>query len=157
MHGGSAKPGSITYGVRDIPPPVGTIIDVDWRRLNLRAAGNGLFAEGLATVFSGVVGALPQTASPGSVGLSIATGVTSRYLGFAVGALLILLSFFFADCHIFGDYAQAGDWCHFDGGNCLYLSGGDAGLHFPHVGFSEDVCVGTGAFIWHGRGNSAGN
>ena len=68
--------------------------EVDWRRLDLRAAGNGLFAEGLATVFSGVVGALPQTTSPGSVGLSIATGVTSRYLAFAVGALLIVLSFF---------------------------------------------------------------
>ena len=68
--------------------------EVDWRRLNLRAAGNGLFAEGLATTFSGVVGALPQTTSPGSVGLSVATGVTSRYVAFAVGALLIVLSFF---------------------------------------------------------------
>ncbi len=68
--------------------------EVDWRRLNLRSAGDGLFAEGLATAFSGLVGALPQTTSPGSVGLSVATGVTSRYLAFAVGALLILLSFF---------------------------------------------------------------
>jgi NCS2 family nucleobase:cation symporter-2 len=68
--------------------------EVDWRRLNLKSAGNGIFAEGLATAFSGLVGALPQTTSPGSVGLSVATGVTSRYLAFAVGTLLIVLSFF---------------------------------------------------------------
>ena len=68
--------------------------EVDWRRLNLKAAGNGLMAEGMATVFSGMIGALPQTTSPGSVGLSVATGVTSRRLAFAVGTLLIVLSFF---------------------------------------------------------------
>jgi NCS2 family nucleobase:cation symporter-2 len=68
--------------------------EVDWRRLDLKSAGNGLFAEGLATSVSGLLGALPQTTSPGSVGLSVATGVTSRYLGFVVGALLIVLSFF---------------------------------------------------------------
>lgn len=68
--------------------------EVDWRRLDLRSAGNGLFAEGLATSISGLLGALPQTTSPGSVGLSVATGVTSRYLGFVVGSLLIVLSFF---------------------------------------------------------------
>ena len=68
--------------------------DKDWRRLNLRSAGDGLFAEGLGTAVSGILGALPQTTSPGSVGLSVATGVTSRYLAFVVGALLIILSFF---------------------------------------------------------------
>jgi len=68
--------------------------EVDWRRLDLKSAGNGLFAEGLATSVSGLVGALPQTTSPGSVGLSVATGATSRYLGFVVGGLLIALSFF---------------------------------------------------------------
>lgn len=68
--------------------------EIDWRRLDLKSAGNGLMAEGLATSFSGILGALPQTTSPGSVGLSVATGVTSRYLGFAVGILLIALSFF---------------------------------------------------------------
>lgn len=66
----------------------------DWRRLNLRSAGDGLFAEGLGTAISGILGALPQTTSPGSVGLSVATGATSRYLAFAVGGLLIVLSFF---------------------------------------------------------------
>ena len=68
--------------------------ELDWRRLDLKSAGNGLFAEGLATSVSGVLGALPQTTSPGSVGLSVATGATSRYLGFAVGSVLIVLSFF---------------------------------------------------------------
>ena len=68
--------------------------ELDWRRLDLKSAGNGLFAEGLATSVSGMLGALPQTTSPGSVGLSVATGATSRYLGFAVGGVLIALSFF---------------------------------------------------------------
>ena len=68
--------------------------ELDWRRLDLKSAGNGLFAEGLATSVSGMIGALPQTTSPGSVGLSVATGATSRYLGFAVGGVLIALSFF---------------------------------------------------------------
>ena len=40
------------------------------------------------------MGALPQTTSSGSVGLSVATGATSRYLAFVVGGLLIALSFF---------------------------------------------------------------
>lgn len=68
--------------------------DKDWRRLNMQSVGKGLFAEGLGTLVGGVLGALPQTTSSGSVGLSVATGATSRYLAIVIGGLLIVLSFF---------------------------------------------------------------
>ncbi len=130
--------------------------EVDWRRLDLKSAGNGLFAEGLATSVSGLLGALPQTTSPGSVGLSVATGVTSRYLGFVVGALLIVLSFFFRS-QLFWQSCQTGDRSDFIGGNFVYFPGRNAGMHFKDVGFSQNVRIGFGACLWHGSGYCSGH
>jgi xanthine permease XanP len=70
------------------------INDSNWKRIDMPSVGNGLMAEGLSTVVSGLLGALPQTTSPGSVGLTVATGATSRRIAFGLGAFFILLAFF---------------------------------------------------------------
>jgi len=69
------------------------INDADWKRPDLKSIGGGLFAGGLSTVLGGLMGAMGQSTATGSVGLSIATGATSRRIGYAVGAFLILMAF----------------------------------------------------------------
>ncbi|MDR7868129.1 MAG: solute carrier family 23 protein [Sporomusaceae bacterium] len=70
------------------------INDSNWKRMDMPSVGNGLLAEGLSTVTSGLLGALPQTTSPGSVGLTVATGATSRHIAYGLGGFFILLAFF---------------------------------------------------------------
>jgi xanthine permease XanP len=67
--------------------------DADWKRLDMRTTRGGLMAEGLATLLSGLVGGMGQNTSSGSIGLSIATGVTSRRLGVLVGIMFMALAF----------------------------------------------------------------
>ncbi len=69
------------------------INDANWKRPDLKSIGGGLFADGLTTVSSGLMGAMGQSTATGSVGLSIATGATSRRIAYAVGALLLLMAF----------------------------------------------------------------
>jgi len=68
--------------------------DVNWKRLDLKTASRGLFTEGFGTCISGLIGAMGLNSSSGSVGLSIATGATSRYLAFLVGPAFIAMAFF---------------------------------------------------------------
>lgn len=68
--------------------------DANWTRLDMKSISGGLLAEGLGTMLSGVMGAMAQCTSSGSVGLSIATGAVSRYIGYCVGAVFIALAFF---------------------------------------------------------------
>lgn len=67
--------------------------DPEWKRLDMQTARGGLFAEGLSTMLSGLIGGMGQNTSSGSIGLSIATGVTSRRLGIFVGLMFIALAF----------------------------------------------------------------
>lgn len=67
--------------------------DPDWKRLDMRTTRGGLMAEGLGTLVSGLIGGMGQNTSSGSIGLSIATGVTSRRLGIFVGLMFIVLAF----------------------------------------------------------------
>ena len=68
--------------------------DEGWKRLDVGSVGSGLLAEGIGTMISGVMGTMGQTTSSGSVGLSVATGSTSRKIAFGVGVSFILLAFF---------------------------------------------------------------
>ena len=68
--------------------------DVHWVRPDMKSIGGGLLAEGLGTVLSGLCGTMGQTTSSCSLGLAIATGALSRYIGYCVGAAFILLAFF---------------------------------------------------------------
>jgi xanthine permease XanP len=70
------------------------INDVNWVRPEMRSLSSGVLADGLGTISSGVLGSMGVNSSPTSVALSAATGITSRAVGFAAGALLIGLGFF---------------------------------------------------------------
>ncbi|MDT8903585.1 uracil-xanthine permease family protein [Anaeroselena agilis] len=67
--------------------------DPEWKRLEMKSARGGLLTEGLATTLSGLVGGMGHNTSSGSIGLAIATGVTSRRLGVFVGLMFIALAF----------------------------------------------------------------
>lgn len=68
--------------------------NANWKRIDIKNVGNGIFAEGLGTSFSGMIGCMGLNSSSGSVGLSIVSGVTSRYLAYLVGGVFIAMAFF---------------------------------------------------------------
>jgi xanthine permease XanP len=70
------------------------INDADWRRIEMRSIGRGMLACAAGNIASGLLGALGQSVSSSNIGLSIATGATSRRIGYAAGGILILLAFF---------------------------------------------------------------
>jgi len=70
------------------------INDAGWKRMDMISVSKGIRACALGNMASGLLGALGQSVSSSNIGLSIATGATSRYIGFAAGGILILLAFF---------------------------------------------------------------
>ena len=76
---------------------VGTItvcqrmVDADWVRPDMRSATRGVLTDGLTTMIAGAAGAMGTNTSTPSVGLASATGVASRYVAYAIGALFIAL------------------------------------------------------------------
>ncbi len=69
------------------------INDAGWVRPNFRSLSGGLAGSGLATLVCGFDGSLGLISSISSIGLSQATGVASRSLGYAIGALFVVLAF----------------------------------------------------------------
>jgi xanthine permease XanP len=70
------------------------INDRDWIRPDLISIRNGVVADGAGTVIAALVGAFGCNTYSSSVGMANAVGVTSRWIGFWVGGLLVLLSLF---------------------------------------------------------------
>ena len=70
------------------------INDSEWKRSDMKSIGKGIMADALGDIFSGVIGGLGQTSSSSNIGLSLATGATSRRIAYAAGGLLCLLAFF---------------------------------------------------------------
>lgn len=68
--------------------------DAGWKRPDLAGISRGLMAEGLTNAACSLINGVSQTASGGSIGLALATGVTSRIVGFALGGIFIGLAFF---------------------------------------------------------------
>ncbi len=68
--------------------------NANWKRIDIKNVGNGIFAEGVGTSFCGVIGCMGLNSSSSSVGLSIISGVTSRYLAYFVSAVFIAMAFF---------------------------------------------------------------
>lgn len=66
--------------------------DPDWRRPDYGPMKAGALADGLGTCLAGLLGVPGVNSYTASVGLSIATGVTARRVGFAVGGLWIVLA-----------------------------------------------------------------
>jgi xanthine permease XanP len=69
------------------------INDAEWKRPDMQSISGGILAEACGVMLSGSVGNMGQSTSSANVGLSIATGATSRRIGFACGGILILLAF----------------------------------------------------------------
>jgi NCS2 family nucleobase:cation symporter-2 len=67
--------------------------DDAWVRPDMGSISRGALASGLGNMVAGLVGSLGLTPSTASIGLQVATAVSSRAIGFAVGGFLILLSF----------------------------------------------------------------
>ncbi|MBP6733552.1 MAG: hypothetical protein KAX51_00100 [Chromatiaceae bacterium] len=65
-----------------------------WKRPDMAGIGRGLMAEGLTNAACSLINGVAQTASGGALGLALATGVTSRIVGFALGGVFIGLAFF---------------------------------------------------------------
>jgi len=68
--------------------------DADWVRPDMKTVTSGVLADGMSTVFAGMVGAVGTNTSTPAVGLAAATGVASRIVAYAVGAIFILMGFF---------------------------------------------------------------
>ncbi len=70
------------------------INDADWRRIEMKSISRGMLACAAGNITSGLMGALGQSVSSSNIGLAIATGATSRRIGYAAGGILMALAFF---------------------------------------------------------------
>jgi NCS2 family nucleobase:cation symporter-2 len=66
--------------------------DKDWVRPNFASLAGGVAANGLASVLCGLAGTLGPNTYSSCIGLSAATGITSRVIGFAVGTAFVVLA-----------------------------------------------------------------
>lgn len=65
-----------------------------WKQADMKSISAGLLADGIGCMSSGVPGGLGVSTSSSNVGVSVATGATSRRIGLGAGCLFILLAFF---------------------------------------------------------------
>jgi xanthine permease XanP len=67
--------------------------DAEWKRPDMKSISGGILADACGVMLSGGTGTMGQSTSSANVGLSIATGATNRQIGFACGAILMVLAF----------------------------------------------------------------
>ena len=67
--------------------------DEDWTEADMTKISRGIFADSLSVILSGVLGGMATDTSSSNVGLSQASGATSRAIGFAAGGLFALYGF----------------------------------------------------------------
>lgn len=67
--------------------------DMDWKRTDMKSVSGGILAASVGTTLAGLLGGAGQSTFSSNVGLSIATGATSRYIALPCGAMLIVLAF----------------------------------------------------------------
>jgi xanthine permease XanP len=70
------------------------INDSNWKRTEMKDVSGGVFVSGLSSALSGLLGGVGQSTFSSSVGLSMATGATSRNIAWPVGLICIALAFF---------------------------------------------------------------
>lgn len=68
------------------------INDEAWVRPDIRLVKRGVIVDGIATTLSGLLGAFGTNSATSSVGVSQASGATSRTLGFSVSAWMLLFA-----------------------------------------------------------------
>ncbi len=69
------------------------INDSRWKRPDMHNISRGILADSIGAMSSGTLGGMGQSTSSSNIGLSIATGATSRVIAYAIGGLLMLLAF----------------------------------------------------------------
>ncbi|HSF59659.1 MAG TPA: solute carrier family 23 protein [Candidatus Binatia bacterium] len=69
------------------------INDADWKRTDMQSVSGGIFAGAIGTGLSGLLGGIGQSTFSSNVGLSLATGATSRSIAIPCGILMILVAF----------------------------------------------------------------
>lgn len=69
------------------------INDADWKRPDLATIRGGILADGLGCLIGGLLGVIGMNTAPSLVGVSKATGATSRYIAFSCAAVLVLFAF----------------------------------------------------------------
>ncbi|WP_280156352.1 solute carrier family 23 protein [Piscinibacter sp. XHJ-5] len=67
--------------------------DPDWVRPGFRSMAGGVASNGIASAFCGLVGTSGVNSYSACVGLSGATGITSRVVGYACGSIFVLFAF----------------------------------------------------------------
>ena len=82
------------------------INDARWKRPDMDTISRGILADGMGALVAGILGGFGQSTSSSNIGLSIATGATSRIIALWIGGLLILLSFFPGSSVIFAIMPQ---------------------------------------------------
>lgn len=68
--------------------------DSDWVRPRFSSLAGGVAANGLSMIFCGIVGSFGINSYSSAIGLSGATGVTSRSVGYAIGGIFAILALF---------------------------------------------------------------
>ncbi|HYZ63360.1 MAG TPA: solute carrier family 23 protein [Acetobacteraceae bacterium] len=81
--------------------------DAAYIRPDLTSINRGVLADGLITAMGGLMGGGAINAAASSPGLAAATGVTSRRVAYAIGALLALLAFSPAAASVFSAIPDA--------------------------------------------------
>ena len=69
------------------------INDTEWKRPDLQNVQKGILADALGCFSAGILGGFGQSTSSSNIGLTIATGVTSRVVAWSTGLILIVLAF----------------------------------------------------------------
>jgi NCS2 family nucleobase:cation symporter-2 len=67
--------------------------DADWKEPDLKNVGKGLMASGISVFTCGFLGGVATDTSASNVGLSAATGATSRVIAWSAGLIFIFLGF----------------------------------------------------------------
>lgn len=70
------------------------INDADWKRPDMPVISRGILVDGIGGILPGLIGGFGQSTSSSNVGLSVATGATSRVIAYAAGGIVIVLAFF---------------------------------------------------------------
>ena len=69
------------------------INDNNWKHPDLKSIKGGLFADGIGCFIAGLLGCPGMSTAPSLVGVSQATGATSRYIAYSASAILVTLAF----------------------------------------------------------------
>lgn len=69
------------------------INDAEWKQPNMKNIGKGLLAESIGIMSAGLLGGMATDTSSSNIGLSAATGATSRRIGTFAGIIFICFAF----------------------------------------------------------------